>query len=70
MSVTKGDRIQLLLMPNDPHPIEPGTKGTVMGVTKNIWNDGSDQIAVEWDNGRALSLVSPPDSFLILDEKA
>lgn len=47
-----GTRVQMTgLMPDDPCPIEVGTEGTVTG-----GNGG--QIWVDWDNGRALILLT------------
>lgn len=59
-----GDRIELLNMPNDPHPVPAGTKGIVLAV-RSIRNDEW-QIAVIWDNGRTLALIHPVDNFRIL----
>jgi hypothetical protein len=54
-------------MEDDPDPIPVGTKGTIRGSSehgfgRNLWH----QIDVEWDNGRQLMLVTPPDCFEIL----
>lgn len=67
MNAKQGDRIRLVSMTNDPAPIEPGAIGTVVGVARfgrgpDAWN----QIHVQWDNGRTLTLVSPPDEFEII----
>ena len=55
-----GDRIELVRMPDDPHPIPTGTKGTVTDV-RNVTGLGFMQIDVDWDNGRKLMLSIPPD---------
>lgn len=55
----KGDRLELVLMGNDPCPIAPGTKGTV--VADSTWIGGSWQTLMKWDNGRTLAIVSPED---------
>ena len=63
-----GERIRLVAMHDDPDPIPAGQVGTVVGVMHH--GDGSDkwfQIDISWDNGRSLMLVSPPDTFEIID---
>ena len=57
---TNGDRIRLIGMGDDPEPIQIGETGTVVdvaryGAGKSAW--------FQWDNGRTLMLVSPPDPF-------
>lgn len=62
-----GDRIELLAMPDDPSPIEPGTTGTVTDVTDTSFlREGSYQVSVNWDSPRSLMLVCPPDRFRII----
>ena len=57
------DRIRLIAMPDDPDPIPAGTLGTVLQVTDHgDWQ----QVDVEWDSGRSLMLVVPPDRFEIV----
>lgn len=58
-----GDRIELISMPEDPDPIEPGTQGTITWVGPPVW--GEPQYAVKWDNGRNLGLA-PVDSVKVL----
>jgi hypothetical protein len=55
-----GRRIKLVEMVDDPHPVEPGTEGT-------IYHVGGDVINVKWDNGRSLGVVMGHDLFDILD---
>ena len=55
-----GTRIELIQMTDDPRPVEPGTRGTVVHV------DDLGQIEMHWDNGRSLSLVPGKDSFRVL----
>lgn len=52
-----GTRLELISMDNDPRPIPPGTRGTVLGV------DDAGQILMHWDNGRSLSLIPGEDVF-------
>ena len=57
-----GDRIKLVAMPDDPAPIEEGALGTVTNVIKSsMGGRPSTQIWVDWDNGRNLMVVIPPD---------
>ena len=56
-----GKRIELIEMPSDPHPIEPGMKGTVEMV------DGLGQLCPLWDNGRTLSLIPGVDKFKLVE---
>lgn len=60
-NVKKGDRIRLVHMPNDPDPIPAGTEGTVLAVISLPFEEKEVQIMVNWDNGRSLSCVCPPD---------
>ena len=55
-----GTRIELIEMEDDPDPILPGTRGTVIGV------DDIASIMVDWDNGRSLSLVYGVDRYRAL----
>lgn len=55
-----GKRIRLIEMKNDPHPIEPGTEGTIAHVGGGIIN-------VDWDDGRTLGVVEGIDKYEILD---
>ncbi|HIT34863.1 MAG TPA: DUF4314 domain-containing protein [Candidatus Faecousia intestinigallinarum] len=61
-----GTRLELIAMGDDPHPIEAGTRGTILGV------DDAEQILMRWDNGRSLSLIPGEDSFrkLAMEEVA
>ena len=54
----KGDRIELVDMPDDPDPIPFGTKGTVLYSDEKVG-----QIGVKWDNGRTLFLLIGVDSW-------
>lgn len=57
------DRIRLTHMGKDPHPIKPGTVGTVESAH---WFQNNWQVYVRWDNGRSLGLVMPPDKAVLL----
>ncbi len=52
-----GTRIVLDYMGEDPRPVPPGTKGTVVSV------DDIGTIHCDFDNGRRLGLVPGEDSF-------
>ena len=57
-----GDRIEMVRMSDDPHPIPRGTRGTVERVQEmNLGGRFDTQISVKWDNGRTLSVITPPD---------
>jgi len=53
----EGTRIVLDRMGDDPRPIPPGTKGTVVHV------DDIGTVHCNFDNGRRLGLVPGEDSF-------
>lgn len=57
----KGDRIRLVRM-DDPHPVEPGTEGTVLRV-----DDRMMLAYVEWDDGRTLNLCLDVDRYEIVE---
>ncbi len=64
----KGDRVRLVFMPNDPNPVPEGAEGTVLDVQQMDWgHDKWSHVAVEWDNGRSLSCVCPPDYLEIIE---
>lgn len=58
-----GTRIRLDSMGDNPHPIAPGTKGTVKLV------DDIGTVHCDFDNGRCLGLVPGEDSFHIIAER-
>lgn len=63
----QGDRIRLLAMRDDPDPIPVGQLGTIVSVSRHgSGKDAWHQIEVDWDSGRTLMLVSPPDRFEIV----
>ena len=59
----EGTRILLLHMGDDPRPVEPNTRGTVMAV------DDMGTLHCNFDNGRQLGLVPGEDSFRRLTER-
>ena len=52
-----GTRLELVRMGDDPHPVAPGTKGTVRVV------DDRGTIHMDWDNGRRIGLIPGEDVF-------
>lgn len=56
----KGSRVRLTKMGNAPHPIPPGSMGTLKYI------DDVGQFHVKWDNGRGLALIIGEDQFQIL----
>ena len=58
-----GTRIMLLQMGDDPRPVEPNTRCTVMTV------DDMGTLHCDFDNGRQLGLVPGEDSFRRLTER-
>lgn len=62
LGIKEGDRIRLISMGDDPDPIPNGTTGRVRGVTELDFRERKEtQIQVNWDNGRSLSCICPPD---------
>lgn len=70
MMCKKGDKIELIEMPDDPNPIPCGTTGTVKYVSPTLdqGKNAFTQVWVDWDNGSRLMLCVPPDRFRIIDE--
>ena len=59
-----GDRIRLIQMSEDPHPVPPGTEGIVTSVV--LFREGA-SIGMQWiDCTRTLNLSVPPDTFTIV----
>jgi hypothetical protein len=63
----EGDRVVMRIMANDPDPVRPGTIGTVMFVDDHgSGRDAWTQVAVDWDDGRKLSVIVPPDVIEVI----
>ena len=63
----KGDRIRLVHMRDDPDPVPLGTEGTVtLDPRPQTYGGKWTQVDVDWDNGRTLKLVIPPDIVEVL----
>lgn len=60
---SKGTRICLDSMVNDPQPIPSGTMGTVLAV------DDMGQLVMKWDNDRSLSLIPGEGRFHFIQQK-
>lgn len=70
-----GDRITLTHMGPDPDPVPVGSTGTIVDICRHVGSyyghcdqDFWHQVGVDWDNGRRLHLLVPPDSFDITSE--
>lgn len=59
-----GTRIVLERMGDDPRPISPGTKGTVVEV------DDMGTVHCSFDNGRRLGVIPGEDSFHIINNRS
>jgi hypothetical protein len=58
-----GKRIKLIKM-FDVYPIEPGTLGTIIKVSKV---SGDNILEVKWDDGRGLNLIDGVDEYEIIE---
>ena len=65
----KGDRIELLSMPEDPCPLPAGATGTILHVNEVRGPECWTQYMVKWDaphEKRTLMVITPPDQFKVL----
>lgn len=60
-----GKRIELVEMKDDPAPIVPGDRGTVLDVYQET---NYYQLGIRWDSGRSLNLLCPPDKYVIIPD--
>jgi hypothetical protein len=68
VTAREGDRIELILMGDDPDPLPPGATGIVEMTPVDY--QGSVQLSVKWDaphERRGLALVSPPDVYRVIE---
>jgi hypothetical protein len=66
--LVKGDRIMCLHMDGESS-VPMGTTGTVRSVVKDPFEDNSEIINVNWDNGSTLALLSVTDSWVKIAQK-
>jgi len=65
-----GDRVELVYMAEDPYPLPDGSRGTVRRTSDVDLGDGPFvQVHVDWDCGRSIMLVVPPDQVRVLGEE-
>ena len=53
-------------MPDDPNPVRKGTRGTVREVMLEYPRYDQTVLAVDWDDGRTLNVVLPPDQIKLV----
>lgn len=61
-----GKRVRLIEMPGDPDPVPVGSVGTIRSYCLDV--GGSTQFRIDWDNGRTLCIISPPDVYEVITE--
>ena len=66
--LVKGDRIMCLHMDGETS-VPPMTTGTVRSVVKDPFEDNSEIINVDWDNGSTLGMLSVTDSWVKIAQK-
>lgn len=66
-----GERVMLVQMEEDPDPIPAGSVGTVRYVQDLSWPGTpiQTQVSVDWDSGRRMSCLVPPDVLVRVTPK-
>lgn len=69
MRFQAGDRVMLVHMGDDPSPVKSGTEGTATHVAELRFpgEPAQLQVSVNWDDGRTLSCLVPPDVIVRVD---
>jgi hypothetical protein len=60
-----GDTVVLKEMPDDPNPIEKGTKGKIIDIN-TVLTFGEDHLIVHWENGRKINLLRGFDKYDVI----
>ena len=60
-----GDTVVLKEMPDDPNPIEKGTKGKIIDIN-TVLTFGEDHLIVHWENGRKIILLRGFDKYDVI----
>ncbi len=65
MSLSPGQRVEILYMAQEKWPVPAGTLGTVTEVCHHgRWT----QVWVDWDNGRRLAMLLPDDKYRLVGD--
>ena len=64
ISISVGDRVQLVFMNDSLTRLRPGDKGTVADIDTE--RDEETLIWVNWDNGEHLALLSETDKYKVV----
>ena len=60
-----GDTVVLKEMPDDPNPIEKGTKGKIIDIN-TVLTFCEDHLIVHWENGRKINLLRGFDKYDVI----
>lgn len=63
-----GDTVVLIEMPDDPDPIEKGTKGKIIDINSLLMFK-EDHLIVHWENGRKLNLIRGIDKYNVIQNE-